>query len=206
MVKYMFFMEVLMEQFWSKVRTEVSDVDIELSLDNWQFVQMIAERSDDKQEKLELPNGEQNSPCIIMPYDSSWQIQYWLGNEELASMMSCSAGESFLGGLTIDASTEWGSEKNHAAKAAISMVHYAQMQEWPGIIITDGSDFLKWVVWAAAESYKIPCSGYDPDSDAIARKERCDYMLSAFKNEVKIPSVSVTMGLSSSGSEQEDDQ
>lgn len=171
---------------WDNVRQDVTSEDIETFLENWRFVQILADRIEGVKESLKLPIDDQASPAFLLSYDSNWPIQYWVGNDDLASMMATSAGEMLLGGLAMDKSSEFGTDTSHAAKAAISMVHYASLQKWPGIVIVEGSEFLKWVVWATADNYGIPCRGFEPNSDDIAKKDRCSYLLTSFKPENRI--------------------
>ncbi len=189
-----------MSEFWNNVKQGFSPEDLKIISESWQFVQVLALRAEDKKEDLTPPTSSLEEPHFLEAFDSSWIIQYWLGDENLASMMTCSSGNE-TEGLALQ--SQEGTEIAKASKAAITMVHYAHLKKWPGIKILDGSEFLKWVIWATCKSYSLPCEGYEANAEDNAKQERCDFMLSEFKKQ---PELVYSLAPFSMGGDSQSDQ
>jgi len=172
-----------MSSYWNKVRRDVTPEDLQIIRESWQFVQVLAQRTEEAQEDLTPPTASIAEPHVLNSMNSNWEIQYWLGDANLASMMTVASGSELYGG---SGNIQSGTDKQAAANAAITVVHYAHLQKWPGILIIDGTKFMQWAVWAACQQYNLPCEGFEPDADDIGRVERCEHMLSAFKDEPKV--------------------
>ena len=191
-----------MSSVWNQVRKGYNANDLSLVLNNWQYVQIFADRSGGGQEDMSPPSNNEFNPHVLYAFDSEWVIHYWVGDAEYSAMMTTSSGDALYGGVEgYDRGMGNGTITNHAAKSAVTMVHYAHLKKWPGVVIGDGTDFLKWTIWAACENYELPCSGFEPNSDDKEKMQRCEFMLSAFKTEKNIANIYTINGVSENYSE-----
>lgn len=191
-----------MENFLSSVRRGVSKKDIEILEESLYWVEVTVKREEGRQEDMTPPTPNVFPPHILNVYNSSWKIKYWVGNEEFGSTMAASSGSS----LQINSGGEFeNSNIDNAALTGITMVHYANMKKWPGLIIIDGNKFMKWLIWAACQEYGLECHGFDPDEDDHSRKDRCKHMLSEFKSAKEINFDFAPVGLSAGGGSSQSD-
>lgn len=191
-----------MSDFWGTRAEYDSEKLSQIIEKNWDYIQILVDRVDDQLECLKPPTDSDYNPHIVMAYDSYWDIQYWVGDDEYPSMITASSGSSLFGGLEPDFGEDMltgnGTSIAHAAKAAASIVHYVSLKKWPGIVISDGTNFLSWAIWATADLYGIPVSGFEPSKSDQDKKDRCSEMLTAFKVEDQIPVYGLIRCLSSS--------
>lgn len=189
-----------MSEFWNDVSVSVSGQDINAMLDNWHYLTIVALREDEQIEDLTPPTDSKFVPHVLSAFDSEWIIHYWVGTDKVESVMSASVGDLHTGFTEFDD----GTDTANAAKLARSMVHYAYLKKWPGVIISEGTDFMRWLAWATCESYGIKSVGFSPSGDDHSKRERCEDLLLGFKDQpVIVPSISLSVGSTGQGLEED---
>jgi hypothetical protein len=59
-----------------------------------------------------------------------------------------------------------------AFTTAQEMVDLAHQKNWAGINIVSGAPIMKWAAWVAAESYGMAVVGFEPDKQALLKRQR----------------------------------
>ena len=175
----------------------VTEEDLNMVRAQWPFLELVCWRNPDdeddansKMESLTIPVGEQGAPCFIASEESGWTIQYWVGNDELATAMSSSSSEQVYGGVEDAEGGQAGTVAGQAFATALDMISLAQEQGWPGVQIIAGTENMQWAAWAACEAANMPCLGYSPGPEAHAKAERCQSLI-----ESKVAVAGVTQSL-----------
>ncbi len=55
---------------------------------------------------------------------------------------------------------------------AAELIAVAKTKGWDGVTIAAGTDLMQWAAWVACEEQGLRLSGYEPDSDAKAKRDR----------------------------------
>lgn len=117
---------------------------------------------------------------FVIPFENQWQFEYYPRYETRcthATLTGCSVLNKQDGLVDL---------KNNASglqdrfNTVMQMVNFCKLQGWSRIHISEGTDFMKWAVWAYCDYLELPVTGYDPsDYDQMRQKNVASVMASA---------------------------
>ena len=129
-----------------------------------------------KDEKKDNAKFDSNLSPDLLTLANHWSIQYWPSEDDFSAAMSLSASLHSIVNVNTTATLEElkakmrtpfrraisGSIINQAFSSAAELVMLAIHHRWNCIKITEGTEFVKWAVWAVASENKINVINYEP--------------------------------------------
>lgn len=148
---------------------------------------------------------------------TGWLVKYWPADSIVPAAVACAPFDPYESGeLDADMTGSPGSdipippsERSMATqcfKTAGEVVLMVIEQGWTGVKIIEGSELMKWCMWAMCRVNGLHCEGYEPndDNDAMGRYNRSEALLQAY--DQRQPSFDASLIFSgSSGGDGDDD-
>lgn len=147
---------------------------------------------------------------------TGWLVKYWPADAISPAAVACSPYDPYESG-ELDSEMVASPDSNiptapsdrsiatQCFKTAGEVVLMILEQGWTGVKIIEGSELMKWCMWAMCRINGLECQGYEPseENDAMGRFNRSESLLQAY--DQRQPSFDASLVLSaSSGGDSED--
>ncbi|MEE2769712.1 MAG: hypothetical protein VX835_01340 [Pseudomonadota bacterium] len=149
---------------------------------------------------------------------TGWLVKYWPEDELTPATVACSPYDPYESGaldkeMCFNPSSDIPvppSDRNMSTqcfKTAGEVVLMVLEQGWTGVKIIEGSELMKWCMWAMCRTNGLTCEGYEPndENDAMGRYNRSESLLQAYDQRQPSFDASLILSSSSGGDENNDD-
>ena len=143
---------------------------------------------------------------------TGWLVKYWPADSITPAAVACSPYDPYVSGeldsemtsspdsdiLTLPSDR---SISTQCFKTAGEIVLMIIEQGWTGVKIIEGSELMKWCMWAMCRVNGLVCEGYEPndDNDAMGRYNRSETLLQAYDQRQPSFDASLLMSAFSGG-------
>lgn len=149
---------------------------------------------------------------------TGWLVKYWPEDSNSPAAVACSPYDPYESGeLDSDMFNNSDGEvpvapsdrsiATQCFKTAGEVVLMVIEQGWQGVDIVDGSELMKWCMWAMCRVNGLTCQGYEPndDNDAMGRYNRSESLLQAYDQRQPSFNASLLLSAASGGGESDED-
>ena len=149
---------------------------------------------------------------------TGWLVKYWPVDMNSPAAVACSPYDPYESGeldndmfLDSDGAIPVAPSDRSIAtqcfKTAGEVVLMVIEQGWKGVNIADGSELMKWCMWAMCRINGLTCEGYIPseDNDAMGRFNRSESLLQAYDQRQPSFDAALLLSASSGGGEGDED-